>query len=88
MSSSISRHPAYVQYSINRNSDRSGSPALESSDPPEVEETIDRPILALNYKNKHLGGAFWRPNDSTLVILADTFCVYAPDLLNLGNAKL
>jgi hypothetical protein len=86
MPSSISRrHPAYTQYSIERNSKQSSSHPLAKSDTPEFEEATDKPILALNYKNKNLGGAFWRPHDSTLLILADVFCSDPPDLLSLGN---
>ena len=84
MRSSTPSHPAYAQYSIDRNFSRSPSHSLQNSDPPEPAETIDKPILALNYKNKALGGAFWRPNDSALVILADIACAHPPDLLSLG----
>jgi len=44
----------------------------------------DKPILAINYLNKYLGGAFWRPDDSNLIILADIQCVNPIDMLDLG----
>jgi len=45
----------------------------------------DKPILAINYLNKYLGGAFWRPDDSNLIVLADIQCVNPIDMLDLGH---
>lgn len=44
----------------------------------------DKSILAINYLNKYLGGAFWRPDDGNLIILADIQCVNPIDMLDLG----
>ena len=45
----------------------------------------DKPILAINYLNKYLGGAFWKPDDSTLTILADIQCASPIDMFDLGT---
>jgi len=46
--------------------------------------SLDKPILAINYRNKFLGGAFWNPTECTLVILADIQCANVIDMLDLG----
>jgi hypothetical protein len=55
--------------------------------PPEVDDRIDRPILAINYKNKYLGGAFWKSDDNALVILADIQCANVIDMIDLGSLQ-
>jgi|SRR5271167_146671 len=91
MPSSERRHPAYTQYRINRHSRSqisSDSASVNSHETPATEidqETLDKPVLALNYRNRYLGGAAWRPTDSTLIILADTYCANVEDLINLGS---
>ena len=87
MPSSKSRHPAYTQYHITKNNQqRSSSNSENSTDPVDGDqETIDKPILAINYKNKYLGGAAWRPRDNTLTILGDAYCANVDDLINLGT---
>jgi hypothetical protein len=85
MPPSTPRHPAYSSYRITRNSDRnSPSNRLGGDDDPDIPDNIDKPILALNYKGKYLGGAYWKHNDSTLVILGDIPCVDVADMLDLG----
>lgn len=64
--------------------EQSGLP--DSDDIPIEEEGTDVPILALNYKNKALGGAYWRCSDNTLVILGDIQCANVTDLLDLGTS--
>jgi hypothetical protein len=82
MPPSTPRHPAYSSYRITRNSDRnSPSNPLGRDDDP---DNIDKPILAFNYKGKYLGGAYWKHNNSTLVILGDIPCVDVADMLDLG----
>jgi hypothetical protein len=56
----------------------------DRDDSSEVEEvTLDKPILAINFKNKFLGAALWNPTESTLVILADIQCANVVDMLDL-----
>jgi hypothetical protein len=92
MPSSGRRHPAYTRYHITgRTRQSSSDPSSRNSydtPAPEIEEPIDKPLLALNYRNKYLGGAAWRPADSTLIILGDTYCVNTEDLINLGSPRL
>jgi len=57
----------------------------ESFDIRPLEDGIDVPILALDCKNKRLGGAYWRADDSTLVLLGDIQCADVIDMLNLGT---
>ena len=84
MASSTPRHPAYSQYRIDRNNSRSPLNRLESEDSFELDGTLDRPILAINYKNKYLGGAYWKSDENILVVLADIQCANIIDMLDLG----
>jgi len=91
MPSSSSRHPAYTSYRIQRYPQ--GPPqrhgiAPPSDDPGDLDLIIDKPILALNYKGKYLGGAYWRYNDSTLVLLGELQCVNPVDFIDLGISLL
>ena len=84
MTFSTPRHPAYSQYRIERNTSRSPSQRLESDDPLELDGTLDKPILAINYKNNYLGGAYWKSDENILVVLADIQCANVIDMLDLG----
>jgi len=85
MASSTPRHPAYSQYRIERNTSHSPLHRLESDDSPELDAVLDKPILAINYKNKYLGGAYWKSDENILVVLADIQCANAIDMLDLGT---
>lgn len=85
MSPSTPRHPAYTQYQIDRNSSRTPPNRLQSDDPLELEITIDKPILAINYKNKSLGGAYWKSDENTLVVLSDIQFANPIDILDLST---
>lgn len=85
MSPSTPRHPAYSQYQIDRNQSHTPLNHLESDDTSELDITIDKPILAINYKNKNLGGAFWKSDENILIILSDIQCANVIDMLDLGN---
>jgi hypothetical protein len=78
------RHPAYSQYRIERNTSLSPSQHLESDDSLELDATLDKQILAINYKNKYLGGAYWKSDENVLVVLADIQCANVIDMLDLG----
>ena len=56
-----------------------------ADDSPVPEEVIDKPILAINYRNKFLGGAHWKPDEGTLIILGDIHCTNVEDMLDLGD---
>jgi hypothetical protein len=57
----------------------------DRDDASEAEEVwLDKPILAISYKNKFLGAAFWNPAESTLNLLADIQCANVTDMLDLG----
>lgn len=89
MPSSSPRHPAYSRYQINYRNQRSPSNRRDNDDLSEMQEiAVDKPILALNLKGKLLGGAFWRVDDSTLVLLGDIQCVNPNDMFGLGTLAL
>src|ERR1700738_1316256 len=86
MPSTAPRHPAYSSYRITRNNRRaSRSNHPSSDDTPDVADNIDKPILALNYKGKFLGGAYWKHTDSTIIVLGDIQCADVADMLDLGT---
>jgi len=66
------------------NSDARDPQPNEFSDTSFAEEIADKPILSINVKNKQLGAAFWKPDDSTIVILGDMQCANVFDMLDLG----
>ena len=49
------------------------------------EGTVDKPVLAINCKGKSIGAAFWKPEDTTLVILGDIACANPLDMIDLGT---
>jgi hypothetical protein len=79
---SESLHSLNIQNSIRIGSIASNDPL--SDDPIREEATLNNPILAINYKSKTLGGAYWRSDDSTLIILGDIQCGNVADILDLG----
>ena len=86
MPSSSPRHPAYSSYRINYRNNQSPSNRLDSDGALDSDEVaIDRPILAVNLKGKFLGGAFWKAEDSTLILLGDIQCANPVDMLDLGS---
>jgi hypothetical protein len=86
MPSSSPRHPAYSSYRINYRNNQSPSNRLDSDGALDMDEVaIDRPILAVNLKGKFLGGAFWKAEDSTLILLGDIQCANPADMLDLGS---
>ena len=66
------------------NSDTREPQINELSDGSYAEEIADKLILSINFKNKQLGAAFWKPDDSTLLILGDMQCANVLDMLDLG----
>jgi hypothetical protein len=85
--SSTPRHPAYLQYRINRKASTTPSNHPENDDPEEQDGTIEKPILAINYKNKCLGGAYWKSDENTLIILSDIQCANVIDMIDLGTSR-
>src|SRR5437667_11656978 len=81
-----SRRLAHSQYRIDRNSSRSPSICLATDESLELPDRLDKPVLAINYKNKYLGGAYWKSDENVLVVLADIPCTNAIDMLDLGNS--
>lgn len=49
------------------------------------EGTVDQPVLAINCKGKYIGAAFWKPDNTTLVILGDIACANPLDMIDLGK---
>lgn len=85
MPSSSPRHPAYSRYQLNYRNHQSPSTRRDNDGISEMEEVVvDKPILAINLKGKFLGGAFWRADDSTLILLGDIQYANPIDMLGLG----
>ena len=88
MPPSTPRHAASSWLRMSRNSPQPS--VLNNPEDPDdsydlEDACIDKPILAINYKNKFLGGAFWNPTESTIVILGDIQCANVIDMLDLGT---
>jgi len=83
MASSSPRYSAHSSYQLNRRNQFSSN--HPSSDDIVEEGTVDKPVLAINCKGKTVGGAFWNPQDSTLVILGDIQCANPLDMIDLGS---
>jgi len=85
------RHAASSPFRMRR--DGAQPSVLNDPDDPDntseqEDASIDKPILAISYKNKFLGAAFWNPTESTLVGLADIQCANVIDMLDLGISSL
>jgi len=84
-----------MAFSTPRNPSNAQHPRIQGSVRPSIrddrddtsegeEVNLDKPILAISYKNKFLGAAFWNPAESVLILLADIQCANVTDMLDLG----
>jgi hypothetical protein len=80
--------PRYSAYSSHQGHKRNPfSSHHPSSDDIDDEGTVDKPVLAINCKGKAVGAAFWKPQESTLVILGDIQCANPLDMIDLGSVS-
>ena len=86
--SSSPRHPAYSSYQTPRRRNPFSSSHFGSDIDIDDEGTVDKPVLAINCKGKSVGAAFWKPEDTTVVILGDIACANPLDMIDLGKEEM